>query len=363
MPRNARQSFGNSRFPPPSARFGFFAPRFAVWFGLLALGSSVQAQNNGMQAQIPAAEYDALVDLYNSAGGAGWYQNTSWLDPQATWWQGVDVENTQYDLDGNVVIKGYVQSIVLLDNKLSGTLPDSLGNFSQLTSLDLGHNTLAGNIPASLGNLSQLAHLSLAGNQFSGPIPPSLGGLAQLQYLDLSANNLGGSIPPGLGDLSQLQHLYLDFNELTGSIPPSLGDLRQLEDLYLYNNQLGGGAPDFAAFTNVFIDIASNYLDVATGSASLANIGALIQAGNTVIYAPQAGLAVPALLSISLLSGGAARVGVSGSSGQSYTIQSSTDLSSWTSLANLALTNSSEIFLDPAATNQSRRFYRAVATP
>ena len=41
-------------------------------------------------------------------------------------------------------------------------------------------------------------------------------------------------------------------------------------------------------------------------------------------------------------------------------IQVSTNLTSWTTLTNFVGTNSTLTFLDPAATNSGRRFYRAV---
>ena len=48
------------------------------------------------------------------------------------------------------------------------------------------------------------------------------------------------------------------------------------------------------------------------------------------------------------------------STGLNGHIQISTDLTSWTTLTNFVGTNSTITFLDPAATNSSNRFYRAV---
>ena len=114
-----------------------------------------------------------------------------------------------------------------------------------------------------------------------------MGKLSQLQFLDLYINQLSGSIPSSLGNLSQLQYLYLSFNQLTGSIPSSLGNLSQLQRLYLDDNQLSGDVPDFSSLTGVDFTIYKNYLNIAAGSQSLANIDAMIAAGVLVGYTPQ----------------------------------------------------------------------------
>jgi hypothetical protein len=61
-----------------------------------------------------------------------------------------------------------------------------------------------------------------------------------------------------------------------------------------------------------------------------------------------------------LLSGGAVQIGVAGLAGQTYPIQVSEDLVNWDSLTNVTLTNLSGAFIDPSATNFTKRFYRAV---
>ena len=71
--------------------------------------------------------------------------------------------------------------------------------------------------------------LSLPGAGVGGVIPPSLGQLSQLSTLDLSGNALEGTIPSSLASLTALVFLNLSSNNLTGDIPSwaeSLG-LRQ----------------------------------------------------------------------------------------------------------------------------------------
>ena len=136
-----------------------------------------------------------------------------------------------------------LQSLGLSENQLTGSIPPSLGSLTNLQSLQLFENQLTGSIPASLGSLTNLQSLGLSGNQLTGSIPSSLGSLTNLQHLNLEDNELTGSIPSSLGSLTNLEDLYLDDNELTGSIPSSLGSLTNLQRLYLRRNQLTGSIP------------------------------------------------------------------------------------------------------------------------
>lgn len=210
-----------------------------------------------LRAQVPLAEREALIALYTATDGPNWWNNTNWLGPVGT-------ECTWY---GVACSSGQVESIGLLDNELSGTIPSDLEDLSSLQSLDLDtnhltgsiprelgnlpslemlilqYNELSGSIPPELGNLSNLVVLALGENQLSGSVPPQLEGLSNLRYLSLGWNSLTGGIPPQLGSLSNLLSLSLSGNRLTGAIPPQLGNLLSLQDLFLADNQLSGGIP------------------------------------------------------------------------------------------------------------------------
>ncbi|KAK8504756.1 hypothetical protein V6N12_047005 [Hibiscus sabdariffa] len=63
--------------------------------------------------------------------------------------------------------------------------------------LNLSHNCLTGPIPSSLGDLSELESLDLSSNKLQGRIPMELNNLGFLEVLNLSQNNLVGLIPQG----------------------------------------------------------------------------------------------------------------------------------------------------------------------
>ena len=167
--------------------------------------------------EIPQIECEALVALYGSTNGAGWFNHSNWLET-----------TTVSSWNGVTVAADHVAFLTLYNNHLSGSLPPELGNLSNLLILHLGLNMLSGSIPPELGNIFTLQNLNLHSNQLTGSIPQEMGKLSNLFYLYLYNNQLSGSIPLGLGTLSNLYSLYLDSNQLTGSIPLSFVNLTSL---------------------------------------------------------------------------------------------------------------------------------------
>jgi hypothetical protein len=171
---------------------------FSVVVGFLVLSlinATVDAAVPGLQEQIRAAEYAALVDLYTSTQGQAWTHHEGWNDPSAPTWFGVTVSGFQYDPGtGQIISLGTVTGLTLVGNRLNGSLPESLGNLVNLQHLDLSRNNnfvhkeclqcVTGSIPASLGNLGQLQYVDLSGNDLAGSIPDTFGNLANLQYLN-----------------------------------------------------------------------------------------------------------------------------------------------------------------------------------
>lgn len=72
------------------------------------------------------------------------------------------------------------------------------------------------------------------------------------------------------------------------------------------------------------------------------------------------GVTEPVMLNASLNTNGTPLVQLTGVPGYNYLLQSSTNLADWTPAALLVNTNGTVLFSDPAATNSSARFYRAV---
>ncbi|KAH7518881.1 hypothetical protein FEM48_Zijuj09G0218100 [Ziziphus jujuba var. spinosa] len=187
-------------------------------------------------------------------------------------------------------------------NELTGNLPNSLGYLKSLRYLQMSYNLFQGSLPGSIGNLSSLEQISLSYNKLSG-IPESLGQLSKLTILDISENiwdgldkldiafnqlsgrvpnsfifnkectvklttnrfqgplplwssnitelyladnQFSGPIPPNIGEVMPLlSDLDVSYNSLSGNIPLSIGNLTGLMTLVISNNELSGQIPHF----------------------------------------------------------------------------------------------------------------------
>lgn len=168
---------------------------------------------------IPPLEQQALKDLYDSTDGPNWIVRDGWdfTDPNANpcSFRGVSCQGSNH-----------VYSIHLSNNRLSGTIPSTIGQLTFLQELYLGRNQLIGTIPATIDQLSDLRILELdnnrlsgqvpvIGNQLVGQVPSSLCQLRRLQYLSFR-DNLFDCYPDCLTPSGCLVFLQVD----SGSIPP-----------------------------------------------------------------------------------------------------------------------------------------------
>ncbi|XP_048138568.1 MDIS1-interacting receptor like kinase 2-like [Rhodamnia argentea] len=179
----------------------------------------------------------------------------------------------EYRLNGSIPSSiGSLTNLTILclgDNNLFGSLPPegpfrkAFGIYPELNFIDLSHSYLYGDIPSEIGVLSKLERLNLASNILSGSIPARLFQCTNLLSLNLSKNDLKGSIPPKIGNAQFLDVLDLSRNLLTGRIPQELGKLRVLETMDVSHNGLFGSIPhtlgDMLALT--IVDISYNNLE------------------------------------------------------------------------------------------------------
>lgn len=135
-----------------------------------------------------ASDKEALTAFYNTTSGAGWTDNTNWLNdavPLSSW------HGVQTDADGRVT------ALSLPGNNLTGSLPAELGSMTNLERLHLDNNQLSGTIPSELGNLSSVRTMYLQGNQLTGALPQTFTQLASLEVFAFDNGDGGLCAPTG----------------------------------------------------------------------------------------------------------------------------------------------------------------------
>lgn len=190
--------------------------------------------NNSVQDSL------ALVALYDSTNGAGWWNNSNWLSGALNTWYGLTVTG------------GAVTSVNLSSNNLVGTLPAEIGNLTSLTNLSAGYNTISGSLPPEIGQLSNLDTLFMSYNDVDGSVPIELYNLTNLVRWSMSNNQLSGTLAPEIVNLTNLKYLALWNNPLGGAIPDEFWNMTQLEFIFLGTSNISGEiSPNIGSFSNL----------------------------------------------------------------------------------------------------------------
>ncbi|KAL3692609.1 hypothetical protein R1sor_006260 [Riccia sorocarpa] len=106
-------------------------------------------------------------------------------------------------------------------------LPEALGNLHSLRKLVIRRCAIE-SLPENLGGLSSLTSLQLVGSSALHSLPESLGKLSCLTYLDLSSCTSLKSLPETIGDLSSLRELHISGSGLH-SLPNTFWGLSNLK--------------------------------------------------------------------------------------------------------------------------------------
>ncbi|MDY6993637.1 MAG: hypothetical protein SVR94_13680, partial [Pseudomonadota bacterium] len=227
--------------------------------------------------EIPQAECETLLALYQQTDGANWKNNKGWQQTATPCdWYGItcdDFLGRVIDIDlsynrlkgqlpdlsaltelGFLILTGnhltggllgnhlpeYLEIIDIGDNTLSGPLPD-LSQHPFLYILDYSHNQFTGPINASYFP-DTIEEIYLDQNQLTGPLP-NLTALTYLMTFSATDNQLQGNLSRTYFP-ETLEGLYLNHNQLTGPLP-ELTHLTALNYLELSNNQFTGALPTF----------------------------------------------------------------------------------------------------------------------
>ncbi|XP_021732401.1 probable leucine-rich repeat receptor-like protein kinase At5g49770 [Chenopodium quinoa] len=153
--------------------------------------------------------------------------------------------------------------VILNENQLNGSIPETLGLVRNLTVIRLDRNSLSGSVPQNLSMLTNVSELYLANNNLSGPIP-DLTRMTLLTFVDLSNNKFdAASVPQWVEELPNLTTLLMANTSLEGNISSTLFNLPQIQTLVLNNNQLNGTVeiPANVSMNLRHLDLRNNSID------------------------------------------------------------------------------------------------------
>ncbi|XP_039118223.1 receptor-like protein 33 [Dioscorea cayenensis subsp. rotundata] len=185
-------------------------------------------------------------------------------------------------------ISYYIKNTIffsLSNNRLTGEVPSSICQATNLRILDLSYNNLNGSIPACLmESLTELLVLRARGNQFQGPIPQQISSRCALQKINLHGNKLEGEVPRSLANCDKLEFLDLGSNNLVDSFPYWLGNLPELKVLVLrengfygpYGNTRGNCEGNHTFAMVHILDISSNNFSGTLSSDCFKNMKAMM---------------------------------------------------------------------------------------
>ncbi|XP_022746296.1 uncharacterized protein LOC111296318 [Durio zibethinus] len=202
--------------------------------------SSIRVIPNGFQNMSSLKFLDLSWSSFSSSSTLNWLSNLNRLQ-----FLGLRSVNLQGNFSIAIRNLSSLTHLDLSDNQLETIEPKCLESLCNLREIDLSNNVIdqeVSEIIASLPrcSLDRLESLNIASNKLSGYLPDQLGQFKNLAYLSLSNNSISGPIPFSIGKLSSLKVLDVSHNRLNATLPQSLGQLGNLEDLDVSNNMLEG---------------------------------------------------------------------------------------------------------------------------
>ncbi|KAK9823802.1 hypothetical protein WJX72_005593 [[Myrmecia] bisecta] len=231
------------------------------------------------------------------------------------------VNNLTGTIPDVIPVGSNLSSLTLNTNvNLTGTLPRSFANATELVTLDLSSNGFSGPIPTAFGQLPRLISIRLTKNAMQGTVPDSLASSPVLRefiaahnqlerlpaawlnaskpqgafrYLDVSSNRIQGAFPRTLAASPTTLYLLLGDNYFSGTLPDMPGDYQNLATLNISTNAFSGTLPASLATSGIFNE---SQLATRTSTGDLVLTAHILDASNN-----QMSGAIPDYLSASAL--------------------------------------------------------------
>lgn len=168
---------------------------------------------------------------------------------------------------------------------VSGTLPDSLQNLTSLQQFNCVYCSLSGQLPEWIGERwTELNELGLTQNKLSGSLPESMAMMTSMFLLALDDNFFGGTLD-ALQRLASLEAVYLENNNFSGMVDGTFfADAENLTRLVISDNILSGSVPVhlFGLDRMTTMDLHDNRLTVFEDSIPPSSLKLLTIHGNPI---------------------------------------------------------------------------------
>ncbi|WRX26042.1 Protein kinase domain - like 10 [Theobroma cacao] len=200
----------------------FFIGPLPAFIGNMSRLTLLSVAHNSLSGPIPK-EIGNLKDLYLLSLGVNNFCGT--LPPEL----------------GNLV---ELQQLYINSCGFTGEIPSTFANLRNLQTVGASDNAFTGKIHDFVGNnWTKLQSLVLRNVLLNGSIPTDIVEFQSLQKLDLSFNNLTGQIPSELFNMNSLTYLFLGNSSLSGTLPSQKS--QSLKDIGFPCNR---NAPRYANF-------------------------------------------------------------------------------------------------------------------
>ena len=198
---------------------------------------------------------DNAISYSSSSSSSSDGPDATWLLPpewsQLTQLRELSLQGTYLTGQLNEDVFANMQDLEYLDvgglNLQGGPLPSSLASLPKLYFLYLDHCNVGETVATSLlavHHFEALQEVWADGNpNLTGTIPPTIGQKTNLTSLSMGSCGLTGTIPTELACLTALKQVWLYDNALTGSIPSDFTTHNSLQRLYLHDTDLQGTMP------------------------------------------------------------------------------------------------------------------------
>lgn len=203
---------------------------------------------------------EALIAFYQAGHGDQWIHKDNWCsDLPLDRWYGITLNESNQ-----------VEAIELPYNDVSGVLSELLEPLYALPSLKilrlLDNYPITGTIPSSIKNLKAVEELLIESSYLEGSIPEEIGEMTQLTSLylrgwyDTTVKGLSGDLPASLKNLINLKGISLTCNyHLTGDIS-FISSLPKMEVALLHDNQFSGALPEMKGNNWRIFEVQNNRL-------------------------------------------------------------------------------------------------------